>query len=105
MAHYVGPNGVGAGALVRISNDVDCVYDAEEALTGTLVVEPKRHWIREDVVLIQDDIPQLVEKAYIQYSDGTTTPVKLEDLEIINLDSLNPTGRKYIEVKFGVKTK
>ena len=36
-------------------------------------------------------------------SDGSTTPVKLEDLEIINLDSLDPTGRKYIEVKLGIK--
>jgi hypothetical protein len=63
------------------------------------------HWISEDYIVTQDSVPKLVEKAYIQYSDGTTTPVKLEDLEIINLDSLNPTGRKYIEVKFGVKTK
>jgi hypothetical protein len=105
MAHYVGPNGVGAGALVNIANEEMCVYDAEEALEGTLVVEPKMHWISEDYVVTQDSVPKLVEKAYIQLSDGTTTPVKLEDLEIINLDSLNPTGRKYIEVKFGVKTK
>lgn len=104
MAHYVGPNGVGAGALVNIANDVICVYDAEEALEGTLVVEPKMHWISEDYVVTQDSVPKLVENAYIQYSDGTSTPVKLEDLEIINLDSLNPTGRKYIEVKFGVKS-
>jgi hypothetical protein len=105
MAHYVGPNGVGAGALVKIANDEMCVYDAEEALEGTLVVEPKMHWISEDYVVTQDSVPKLVENAYLQHSDGTTTPVKLEDLEIINLDSLNPTGRKYIEVKFGVKTK
>jgi hypothetical protein len=105
MAHYVGPNGVGAGALVKIANDEMCVYDAEEALEGTLVVEPKMHWISEDYVVTQDSVPKLVEKAYLQLSDGTSTPVKLEDLEIINLDSLNPTGRKYIEVKFGVKTK
>lgn len=105
MAHYVGPNGVGAGALVRIANDNICVYDAEEALEGTLVVEQKMHWISEDYVVTQDSIPKLVENAYIQHSDGSTTPVKLEDLEIINLDSLDPTGRKYIEVKFGIKSK
>lgn len=104
MAHYVGPNGVGAGALVRIANEEMCVYDAEEALEGTLVVEQKMHWISEDYVVTQDSIPKLVEKAYILYSDGTSTPVKLESLEIINLDSLDPTGRKYIEVKFGVKS-
>lgn len=104
MAHYVGPNGVGAGALVNISNDEMCVYDAEEALEGTLVVEQKMHWISEDYVVTQDSVPKLVEKAYIQHSDGTTSPVKHEDLEIINLDSLDPTGRKYIEVKFGVKS-
>ena len=104
MVHYVGPNGVGAGALVRISNEEMCVYDAEEALKGILVVEPKMHWISEDYVITQDSIPKLVEKAYIQYSDGTTTPVKLDGLEIINLESLDPTGRKYIEVKFGVKS-
>lgn len=106
MAHYVGPKGVGAGALVRIANTEMCVFEeAEEALTGTLVVEPKMHWISEDYVVTQDSVPKLVEKAYIQYSDGTSTPVKLEGLEIINLDSLDPTGRKYIEVKFGVKSK
>jgi hypothetical protein len=105
MAHYVGPNGVGAGALVKIANDEMCVYDAEEALEGTLVVEPKMHWISEDYVVTHDSVPKLVEKAYLQFPDGTSEPVDLEDLEIINLDSLNPTGREYIEVKFGVKTK